>query len=109
MDHTETPLRQAKLHYIACRNRLREAEHQHAATTQLQQLHSQLAQALEALHQAEANCGSPPPIRQRLFKNNLSQQERLLRTELAYARADLQRTLRTNDQELAKETLKKDT
>jgi electron transport complex protein RnfB len=52
-------------------------------------LQQALAEAEQALHVAEANSGKPAPDLVRTEKTPIDPQLRSLKTELAYARADL--------------------
>ncbi|TRX73738.1 RnfABCDGE type electron transport complex subunit B [Pseudomonas mangiferae] len=80
-------LKQAKVAYVTRRAALREAEQRGEDGTALRQA---LADAEQALHAAEAACGRPPPALQRIDKRPVDAEQRALKTELAYARAELQ-------------------
>ncbi len=89
---TEIALAQAKQHYVAQRNRLRAAK-QHA-TDDLIAAGAAFQQAEQTLQAAEAACERPLPARQLIDKHPQPTKLRELKTELAYARAELSRQQR---------------
>ncbi|MBB2496553.1 electron transport complex subunit RsxB [Aquipseudomonas ullengensis] len=87
----EAALKQAKIALAMRRAELGKAERQGLDDSQLQPLRQALADAEQALHSAEAASGKPLPNLVRTDKAPVDRQLRDLKTELAYARADLQR------------------
>jgi electron transport complex protein RnfB len=84
----EQALRQAKIAYRSARDALREAEN--AAGDDLRQrLQASLGAAERALQSAEAACGKPAPALLRTEKRPIDPRLRALKTELAYARAEV--------------------
>lgn len=65
-------------------------------------LRSAYAAAQQALHLAEERCGKPPPTRVLVDKAGLSVQLRQLKTDLAYARAELSKLQRSEPADAAK-------
>ncbi|MEK1907373.1 MAG: RnfABCDGE type electron transport complex subunit B [Pseudomonas sp.] len=87
----EAALKQAKITLAMRRAELGKAERQGQDDSQLQPLRQALADAEQALHHAEEASGKPLPNLVRTDKAPVDLQLRNLKTELAYARADLQR------------------
>jgi len=84
-------LRQAKQHYVAQRDALRQAERDAASVEELNAVRQSLAEAERALHAAEDASGKAPPELVRTDKRPVSTALRGAKTELAYARADLKK------------------
>ncbi|MCP8464400.1 electron transport complex subunit RsxC [Pseudomonas sp. ZM23] len=84
-------LRQAKQHYVAQRDALREAERSGATEADMARLRVALADAESALHAAEDASGKAPPELVRTDKRPVNAAMRAAKTELAYARADLKK------------------
>ncbi|WP_447590989.1 RnfABCDGE type electron transport complex subunit B [Aquipseudomonas campi] len=84
-------LRQAKIHLASCRAELGKGERQGLDEAALAPLRLALANAEQALHAAEAASGKPLPDLVRTDKRPVDPQLRTLKTEVAYARADLLR------------------
>lgn len=84
-------LKQAKIHLALTRTELAKAERQGATEQALQPLREALAAARDALHAAEEASGKPAPQLIRTDKQPVDPQLRTLKTELAYARAELLR------------------
>jgi electron transport complex protein RnfB len=82
-------LKQAKIALACRRAELGKAERQGLEPAALVPLQQALAEAEQALHVAEANSGKPAPDLVRTEKTPIDPQLRSLKTELAYARADL--------------------
>lgn len=94
-------LKQAKIQLAMRRADLGKAERQGADEATLQTLRQALANAEQALHAAEDASGKPVPELMRVDKRPVTPQLRELKTELAYARADLQRLQRQADTDAA--------
>ena len=84
-------LRQAKQHYVAQRDALRQAERDGATEDEIASIRTTLADAEKALHAAEDASGKAPPELVRTDKRPVSAALRAAKTELAYARADLKK------------------
>ncbi|KAF1054205.1 MAG: hypothetical protein GAK43_01002 [Stenotrophomonas maltophilia] len=84
-------LKQAKVALVSQRAALRQAERQQADEATLATLRQGLADAEQQLHRAEDASGKPAPQLQRIDKRPISAELRALKTELAYARADLKK------------------
>ncbi len=93
----EAALKQAKIALAGRRAELARGQRQGADEATLQALRQALADAEAALHQAEDASGKPPPNLQRIDKRPVDSRLRELKTELAYARADLSRLQRRQD------------
>jgi electron transport complex protein RnfB len=90
----ERLLKQAKIELANCRAALRAAERRKLDEDRLAPLRSAYADAQIALQAAEAQCGKPLPQRTLVDKAGLSPELRQLKTDLAYARADLNKLQR---------------
>lgn len=92
---TATPgiagLKQAKIQLALCRAELDKAVRQGADDSTLQALRANLEAAAQALHAAEEASGKPLPDLVRTDKQPVDLKLRELKTEHAYARAELQR------------------
>ena len=82
-------LRQAKVAYVTRRAAWREARQRGVDPAAMAALDEALAEAERALHAAEDACGRPPPVLQRTERRPIDTDLRALKTELAYARAEL--------------------
>jgi len=87
-------LREAKQHYVAQRDALRQAERDGVDEAQVTHIRTALAEAEKALHAAEDASGKAPPELVRTDKRPVSAALRAAKTELAYARADLKKLQR---------------
>ncbi|MBA1272148.1 electron transport complex subunit RsxC [Stutzerimonas azotifigens] len=85
------PLKKAKIDLAMRRAALKKAETAGADESELQPLREQLGVAEQALHAAEEQSQHPAPELIRIDKRPIDEVTRALKTELAYARADLQR------------------
>ena len=85
----ETRLKQAKIALASRRAELKSAELRGADEAQLATLHQALVDAEAALHAAEDASGKQPPNLQRIDKRPVDPAVRAMKTELAYARADV--------------------
>ena len=95
----ETALKRAKIQLALHRTELSKARSCGAPEEQLARLSATLAQAEHDLHAAEDACGKPAPDLVRVQKRPIDTQLRQLKTELAYARADVSK-LQRNTQSL---------
>ena len=93
----EEALKKAKIALAMKRAELKKAEKAGAEETQLSKLRDGLASAEQALHDAEAQSGKPAPNLVRTDKQPIDEQTRALKTEAAFARADV-RKLERDDQ-----------
>jgi electron transport complex protein RnfC len=84
-------LKKAKIELAMKRAELRKAEQADAADSQLESLRSAVQSAETALHAAEAASGKPAPDLQRTDKQPIDPALRALKTEVAFARADLRK------------------
>ncbi|PWU28878.1 electron transport complex subunit RsxC, partial [Pseudomonas sp. RW407] len=84
-------LKKAKVALVTRRAELRKAEQDGAGEAQLALLREALAEAERQLHAAEDASGKPAPDLQRIDKRPVDAATRALKTELAYARADLKK------------------
>lgn len=91
----DTALKRAKIQLALHRAELSKARGNGAPEEQLAQLSAALAQAEEDLHTAEDASGKPPPELVRVQKRPIDAQLRQLKTELAYARADVSKLQRS--------------
>lgn len=82
-------LKQAKIALASRRAELKGAEQRGAGEAELAPLRQALADAEKALHAAEDASGKQPPDLQRIDKRPVDPALRAIKTELAYARADL--------------------
>lgn len=87
----EATLKQAKIALAMRRAELGKGERQGLDEAALLPLRQALSAAEQALHDAEANSGKPAPVLVRTDKAPVDLQLRALKTEQAYARADLLR------------------
>ena len=94
-------LKKAKADLAFKRAELRKAEKDGAEDARLQALREALAQAEQALHQAEDASGKPAPELVRTDKRPVDEQTRALKTEVAFARADLRKLEREQAEEQA--------
>ena len=79
------------------RAELKKAEKTGAEEPQLSKLCDALASAEQALHDAEAGSGKPAPDLVRTDKQPIDEQTRTLKTEVAFARADLRKLQRDDN------------
>ena len=84
-------LKQAKIQFALCRAELDKAVRQGADEATVQRLRASLEAAAQALHAAEEASGKPLPDLVRTDKQPVDLRLRELKTEHAYARAELQR------------------
>ena len=87
----EEALKKAKIELAMKRAELKKAEKAGAEEAQLSKLRDALASAEQALHDAEAQSGKPAPDLVRTDKRPVDEQTRTLKTEVAFARADLRK------------------
>ncbi|SEI06648.1 electron transport complex protein RnfB [Pseudomonas asplenii] len=85
----DAELKRAKIQLAMRRAELKKAETNAAPLEQVALLKTALEQAERDLHAAEDACGKPAPELVRREKSPIDQQLRTLKTELAYARAEL--------------------
>nr|WP_271194854.1 RnfABCDGE type electron transport complex subunit B [Pseudomonas turukhanskensis] len=85
-DESQVALKKAKITLAVARAALKTAERDGAELAPLQ---AELRAAEQALHQAEEACNKPAPNLQRIDKRPIDSQARALKTELAYARAEV--------------------
>lgn len=85
----EARLKQAKVALVNRRAELRGAEQRGASEAELASLRQALSDAEAALHAAEDASGKQPPNLQRIDKRPVDPAVRALKTELAYARAEV--------------------
>ena len=90
-------LKKAKIELAMKRAGLKKAEAAGAEETELSKLRDGLASAEQALHEAEAQSGKPEPELVRTDKRPVDERTRALKTELAFARADLRKLEREGD------------
>ncbi|MET1080886.1 MAG: electron transport complex subunit RsxB [Pseudomonas sp.] len=99
----DSALKRAKIQLALKRADLKKAQSAAAPAAELLTLGAALRQAEQALHAAEAACGKPPPDLQRIDKAPVDERLRALKTERAYARAELstlQRLVAADPQQL---------
>jgi electron transport complex protein RnfC len=84
-------LKKAKIELAMKRAELKKAEKAGSDEAVLDTLRSALAQAEQALHQAEDASGKPAPALVRTDKQPIDETSRALKTEVAFARADLRK------------------
>ncbi|WP_298190364.1 electron transport complex subunit RsxC [uncultured Pseudomonas sp.] len=94
------PLKKAKIELAMKRAELKKAEKAEGDEATLNTLRAALAQAEQALHEAEAASNKPAPELVRTDKKPIDEATRTLKTEVAFARADL-RKLERNDSSAA--------
>ncbi|MBU2253188.1 MAG: electron transport complex subunit RsxC [Gammaproteobacteria bacterium] len=85
------PLKKAKIELAMKRAELKKAEKAGSDETALSSLCEALAAAEQALHQAEDTSGKPAPELVRTDKKPIDEATRALKTEVAFARADLRK------------------
>jgi electron transport complex protein RnfB len=85
-DESQIALKKAKITLAVARAALKTAERD---GTELAPLQAALSAAEQVLHRAEEACNKPAPNLQRIDKRPIDSQARALKTELAYARADV--------------------
>ncbi|WP_025129659.1 electron transport complex subunit RsxB [Pseudomonas sp. PH1b] len=90
-------LKRAKIQLATRRAELKKAQATEASSTELEVLSTALAAAEQALHAAEAASGKPAPVLTRIDKRPIDPHLRQLKTQLAYARADLNKLQRQAD------------
>ncbi|SHL00319.1 RnfABCDGE type electron transport complex subunit B [Phytopseudomonas punonensis] len=90
----EQALKQAKIDLASHRMALKAGERRGLDEQALAPLRSAYAAAQQALHLAEERCGKPAPTRLLVDKAGISAQWRELKTDLAYARAELNKLQR---------------
>lgn len=95
-------LKQAKIDLASHRMALKAGERRGLDEQALAPLRSAYAAAEEALHLAEERCGKPAPARVLVDKAGLSAPLRQLKTDLAYARAELGKLQRSETPDPAK-------
>lgn len=93
----DADLKRAKIQLAMRRAELKKAQTVEAPTAQIATLEQALRDAEEALHAAEAASDQPAPGLVRVEKRPIDSQLRQLKTELAYARADLNKLERRAD------------
>ncbi|AOE84171.1 electron transport complex subunit RsxB [Pseudomonas sp. TCU-HL1] len=93
----EARLKQAKIALASQRAKLKSAEQRGANEDELTTLRQALSDAEAALHAAEDASGKQPPNLQRIDKRPVDPAVRALKTELAYARADVSKLERQPD------------
>ncbi|MEX6503176.1 electron transport complex subunit RsxC, partial [Pseudomonas sp. 25A3E] len=84
-------LKQAKIELAMKRAELKKAEKAAAGETDLEPLRAAVASAEQALHAAEAASQKPAPELVRSDKRPVDDATRALKTEVAFARADLRK------------------
>lgn len=93
----DADLKRAKIQLAMRRAELKKAQTAEAAPEQIAALEQALRDAEQALHDAEATSDQPAPDLVRIEKRPIDNQLRQLKTELAYARADLNKLERRAD------------
>jgi electron transport complex protein RnfB len=93
----DADLKRAKIQLAMRRAELKKAQTAEAAPEQIATLEQALRDAEQALHAAEATSDQPLPDLVRVEKRPIDSQLRQLKTELAYARADLNKLERRAD------------
>jgi electron transport complex protein RnfB len=93
----DADLKRAKIQLAMRRAELKKAQTAEAAPEQIAALEQALRDAEQALHAAEATSDQPLPDLVRVEKRPVNSQLRQLKTELAYARADLNKLERRAD------------
>ena len=91
------PLKKAKIELAMKRAELKKAEKAGSDEAALGSLREALAAAEQALHQAEDASGKPVPELVRTDKKPINETTRALKTEVAFARADLRKLERDAD------------
>jgi electron transport complex protein RnfB len=93
----DADLKRAKIQLAMRRAELKKAQTAEASPEQIATLEHALRDAEQALHDAEATSDQPVPDLVRVEKRPIDSQLRQLKTELAYARADLNKLERRAD------------
>ncbi|ROM92442.1 electron transport complex subunit RsxB [Pseudomonas brassicacearum] len=93
----DVELKRAKIQLAMRRADLKKAQASETPAEQLEALSAALAQAEQALHDAEGASEKPAPDLVRVEKRPIDAQLRQLKTELAYARADVSKLERRPD------------
>ena len=93
----DAELKRAKIQLAMRRAELKKAQTNEAPAEQLEALQQALNEAEQALHVAEAASEQPLPDLTRIEKRPIDSQLRQLKTELAYARADVSKLERSAD------------
>ncbi|KAE9640941.1 electron transport complex subunit RsxB [Pseudomonas sp. PB103] len=93
----DADLKRAKIQLAMRRAELKKAQTAEATPEQIAALEQALRDAEQALHDAEATSDQPVPDLVRVEKRPIDNQLRQLKTELAYARADLNKLERRAD------------
>ena len=93
----DADLKRAKIQLAMRRAELKKAQTAEASPEQIAALEHALRDAEQALHDAEATSDQPAPDLVRVEKRPIDSQLRQLKTELAYARADLNKLERRAD------------
>lgn len=93
----DADLKRAKIQLAMRRAELKKAQTAEASPEQIATLEHALRDAEQALHDAEATSDQPAPDLVRVEKRPIDSQLRQLKTELAYARADLNKLERRAD------------
>ena len=83
------------------RAELKKAEKAGADEAELSKLRDALANAEQALHAAEERSAKPAPELVRTDKRPIDEQTRALKTDVAFARADLRKLERADDSDSA--------
>ena len=94
-------LKKAKIELAMKRAELKKAEKTGADEAELGKLRDGLASAEQALHAAEEKSAKPAPDLVRTEKRPIDEQTRALKTEVAFARADLRKLERDTDSDVA--------
>ncbi|SDT93477.1 electron transport complex protein RnfC [Pseudomonas pohangensis] len=87
----DAALKKAKIELAVKRAELKKAEKAELAEAELQSLRAAVSVAETALHAAEAASPKPAPEHVLVNKSGLDEQQRALKTEVAFARADLRK------------------
>jgi electron transport complex protein RnfB len=93
----DADLKRAKIQLAMRRAELKKAQTSEAPAQQIEALEQALKSAEQALHEAEAVSDQPLPDLVRVEKRPIDSQLRQLKTELAYARADVSKLERRGD------------
>jgi electron transport complex protein RnfB len=93
----DADLKRAKIQLAMRRAELKKAQTSEAPAEQIEALQRALGEAEHALHAAEAESDQPLPDLVRVEKRPIDSQLRQLKTELAYARADVSKLERSVD------------
>ena len=102
VENTElSPLKRAKIELAMRRAELKKAEKALSDDSVLVALRNALVEAEHALHAAEDACGKPAPELVRTDKQPVDEATRALKTELAFARADLRKLERDDSSDAA--------